>query len=496
MPFQKKSLVAIAAAFSTFLLLLPFSTELNGEEGPALLAFIGRFHVLALHLPIGWLLLVPILEYIGTKWGSYNVKVASGIVLFIGAISAIVAAMLGFSLAVADAYAGSVVISHMWMGIATAISAVLAFLIREFGAVLKLPAKLYPSALTVCLLAMIYTGHLGGTLVQGEGYLTAKLPSNIKRLLNIPNNDPIPIDYDADIFAAIIQPVFRDNCYSCHNDQRYRGKFSVSSYESLMLGSNGNGEVIIPEDYESSELFRRIVMERGDDEVMPPSENPPLAESDIELIKWWIEIGAPSASSVNELSAEEFPQHIANIIDSLIQANEPEFRMPAYDPAFIAQYAETLKTEFGLDVYPISQDTNDGLRVETTNRIAPFDGESLQALSTIAEYVRAIDISGAEFEAGEFAAIINFVNLDQLKLDSATINSDDLIYLAELNLRSLNLFGTRLDRQATEYLGQLRTLKNLYLAETGFGFVEGQLLEQALPLCEILLPGFPIEERN
>ena len=26
--------------------------------------------------------------------------------------------------------------------------------------------------------------------------------------------------------------------------------------------------------------------------------------------------------------------------------------------------------------------------------------------------------------------------------------------------------------------------------------VEGQLLEQALPLCEILLPGFPIEERN
>ena len=490
MSAQQKSVVAISTALILFLLSLPFTTELNGEEGPAILAFFGRFHVLALHLPIGWLLLVPVLEYIGIKWGSENARAVAGIVLAIGAVSAVLAATLGFSLAVAEAFAGPVVKTHMWMGIFTAITALLSYSFRELRSSIQIAKKLYPLGLTVCLLTMTYGGHLGGTLVQGEGYLSANLPLNIKRILKISTYQPIPVDYDADIYTAIIQPIFRDNCYSCHNDQRYRGRLSMSNYDSLMAGTNGRDQVIVPEDYDSSELFRRIIMGRDNDDAMPPRENSPLTESDIELIKWWIGIGAPSGTSINELRAEHFPQNIANIIEDLMQDKNSEFTIPAYDPTFIAQYAETLKSEFGLDVYPISQDPKDGLRVGTINRGAPFNGETLQAMITIAEYVRDIDISGAKFEAGEFAAIESFENLEQLKLDNATIDSHDLIFLTKLKLQSLNLFGTDLETQATEHLGALRTLQKLYLGETGLGIAEGQLLAKALPRCEILLSGF------
>ena len=396
---------------------------------------------------------------------------------------------LGFSLAVADAYAGSVVTTHMWLGIITATTAIIAFLLRDLRSVTTVPKQAYSLVLTASVVAVILGGHFGGTLVQGEGYLTARLPAGIKRILNIPARQALPIDYDAEIYAAIVQPILRYSCTTCHNDQKYKGKFSMASYDSLLQGGKSSRAAVVPGEHDHSELYRRVILARQDDDVMPPSENQPLADTEIALLSWWIDLGAPSDRSINDLQDHEFPIKIANIIDDLMEAAQQQApAVPAFDPEVIARQAELLKSEFGLDVYPLSQNSADGLRVETLNLMRPFDGETLQALVPIAQYIRRLDIGGARFGADEFAAITNFSNLDHLTLNHSAIAAGELRYLASLKLRSLNLYGTGLDDEALQHLSQLGSLRHLYLGETGVSVEAVKILIDSLPRCQVLAP--------
>ena len=491
LPTRHRAFVFAAMAVIAFLCLLPLTAELDGEEGPALLAFFGRFHIVVLHLPIAWLLLVPLLEIVAWKWKLDNIRAVAGIVLLLAALSAVVAATLGFSLAVADAYAGSTVTAHMWFGIATACFAIIALLareLRESGPTPLLAKQAYPVMLAASLVTVTLGGHLGGSLVQGEGYLTARLPDSIKQALNIPTQEALAIDYDAEIYAAIIEPILKESCHSCHNDQKYKGKYSMSSYASLLRGGKSDEAAIEPGDHERSGIYRRVVLNNSDDDIMPPAENTPLAESEIALLAWWIDLGTPTDRAINDLETEEFPQQIANIVDDLMDlSSDLSPTGVAYDPEAIAAYAESLKSDFGLDVYPLSQNPSDGLRVESLNITRPFDGEILQALMPISAYIRSLDIGEAQFEAGDFAAIADFTYLDRLVLDNASLAVGELKFLTELELRSLNLYSTPLDDEATEHLAQIRSLRNLYIGETGISAHKIESLASALPRCQILL---------
>jgi len=54
-----------ALALSVALVLLPWVVKLDGKPHADWEQFLGRFHPLAVHLPIGLLVLLPILEIVG-----------------------------------------------------------------------------------------------------------------------------------------------------------------------------------------------------------------------------------------------------------------------------------------------------------------------------------------------------------------------------------------------------------------------------------------------
>lgn len=493
LPARHRALIFGGSVITVLLWILPFVTDFDGAEGPALIAFFGRFHIVVLHLPIGWLALVPLLEFIGARWQSANVQAAAGIVLLLGAISAALAATLGFCLAAADGYAGSLVTTHMWLGIATTTTAIVALLLRELRTVTRIPTYAYGTMLAASLVAVAVGGHLGGTLAQGEGYLTARLPEQIKRVLNIPTDEAIPIDYDAEIYAAIVQPILKGSCYTCHNDQKFKGKFSMATHASLLQGGKSKKAAVIPGEHEKSELYRRVTLARNAEKAMPPEEQDPLPQSEITLLSWWIDLGAPSDRSINDLEPEEFPVKIANIVDDLIEAaDDLAADLLAFDPEIIAREAAWLKAEYGLDVYPLSQNPSDGLRIETLNRTRPFDENTLLALLPIAEHVRSMDIGGGRFDDDEFAAIASFTHLDQLTLEHSNLAAGELRYLIGLKLRSLNLYGTALGDEGLQYLAQLRSLRRLYLGETGVSIGGVERLNDALPRCRISMPSFEL----
>jgi len=85
------------------------------------------------------------------------------------------------------------------------------------------------------------------------------------------------VDYNSEI-----QPIFNSKCTQCHGNS---AGLNLSSYENIMMGSN-NGDVVIPYDHASSELWQRI-----NSGQMPPGNND-LTGDEVDLIAQWIDAGA------------------------------------------------------------------------------------------------------------------------------------------------------------------------------------------------------------
>jgi mono/diheme cytochrome c family protein len=94
-------------------------------------------------------------------------------------------------------------------------------------------------------------------------------------------------------FAAQVQPIFDENCVRCHGPNVQQNQFRLDSLAGLMQGSL-HGKVVIPGNGKDSPLVRRLL---GLDEPRMPFGNPPLPAQKIDLIRAWIDQGAPGAES-------------------------------------------------------------------------------------------------------------------------------------------------------------------------------------------------------
>ena len=91
-------------------------------------------------------------------------------------------------------------------------------------------------------------------------------------------------------FNTEVKPILNNKCIHCHGGVKESGGFSLITRE-LALRENDSGEpAIIPGDANSSELTRRI--QHSDPEERMPYDEEPLTESEIELLKTWIDQGA------------------------------------------------------------------------------------------------------------------------------------------------------------------------------------------------------------
>src|SRR4029077_16504154 len=78
----------------------------DGGERTQLAQFVGRFHPLAIHIPIALLLLVPILEFAILFRKQRELRQSVGFVLGIAAVAAMASALLGWLLAWSGGYQG------------------------------------------------------------------------------------------------------------------------------------------------------------------------------------------------------------------------------------------------------------------------------------------------------------------------------------------------------------------------------------------------------
>lgn len=85
-----------------------------------------------------------------------------------------------------------------------------------------------------------------------------------------------------------VKPIFRDHCFSCHNQNKKEGDLDLTNYTSLMQGG-GSGAVIEPGSPSDSYLFALV---NHDDEPSMPPEQPKIPDAKLATISKWIELGA------------------------------------------------------------------------------------------------------------------------------------------------------------------------------------------------------------
>jgi len=261
--------------------------------------FLGRFHVLVLHLPVGVLMLAIGLEILARRPRFFAVEVRSPLeaalplIWGVGALTAVATVAAGYMHASEPGFTGPAVNHHRWAGTALAFTAVLIWAWR--GDAPRSFAKLWPVGMAAVLVLLFLTGHLGGVLTHGPNYLTQFAPGAQSAVR------PKPTDVaQADIYLDVIGPLFADKCVSCHNEQKRRGGLSLVDYASVRKGGE-SGPVIEPGNPAGSELFRRVTLPPTHEEYMPENHKNPPTPAELDVLRWWIEIGAPEKGTVADL---------------------------------------------------------------------------------------------------------------------------------------------------------------------------------------------------
>ena len=434
-----------ALALSVALALLPWVVKLDGKPHADWEQFLGRFHPLAVHLPIGLLVLLPLLEIVGRFRPA--LREAAGFVLGLSFASCLLALLLGVLLAFGSGEAGAGVTQHESGGIALTIGVLLCLLARPWwssGSV----AYVYPVLLTSTLLALAWTAHQGGSLTHGSNYLTQYMPASVKRWTAFGATPPA-----TSFYAKRISPILDANCVGCHGAAKVQGGLRLDSYESLMKGGQ-DGPVIVAGKPSQSLLLMRVTLPPSHKQFMPAEGKPPLKAEQIAWIKGWIEQGAsPTAVTVAGISIRE-------------DQPEPPLQ-PVGDYSALASEIRGMAQGQGAKLIPVSAKPEDGLVLYTADAPALFDDARLAQFQKFAPYIVEAELGRTAVTDASFDTLKQFTHLRALHLEETQVTGQGLAKLTPLSqLTYLNLSGTHVTSAAIAPLSSMKNLRHIYLYNT------------------------------
>jgi uncharacterized membrane protein len=443
--------------------------------------FIGRLHPALVHLPVGILVLAFILQCIGYKTGIFHKAII--MVLLIGAISAVLSCISGFVLSKHDEYDPGLVSWHQWMGITTAVVCAGAYFLFRKPALARWQ---WPSMIAIIILISI-TGHMGGTLTHGADYLTAPLSGGDNEGASGPQK-PIANVQEAVAYDSIIQPMLQRKCYGCHNANKRKGGLRMDQPDLLMKGGK-NGKIIVGNNATESEMIKRILLPKEEEDHMPPKEKPQLTEKEIALLHWWINTGAALNKKVKDLPQ---PATIQPVLTALQQPLEtakslpdiPEKEVSEADAAAI----QKLKDK-GVIVLPVAQNSN-YLMVNFVSAPA-ISNKDLELLLPLKKQLVWCKLGNTTINDTALAIIGKCTNLTRLHLEHTNISDAGLSKLNNLQqLHYLNLVGTKVSAKGLMALKGLKELRSLYLYQTSIAANDTGNLQKVFPHTRIDIGGY------
>jgi mono/diheme cytochrome c family protein len=127
-------------------------------------------------------------------------------------------------------------------------------------------------------------------------------------------------------YTENVQAIFREHCYTCHNQDQAKSDLALDSYAATMRGGAG-GEVVLPGDLESSRLWALVA--HIETPKMPPEQDK-LPQEKLDVIKKWI-LGGALESAGSKAKMAKKPKIDLNVTAS---AKKPEGPPPMPEGLF------------------------------------------------------------------------------------------------------------------------------------------------------------------
>ena len=272
--------------------------------------FLGRFHVVVLHIPLGIIVALVGLEWASRKEKYRQLDAASPYLWGAAAVSALVTVLFGYMHYAEGGFEGASGSQHRLFGTLLAVLTTLVAFVRvsKFGS--SYAPLFFPASVVLLLLSAI-TGHYGGNLTHGSSFLVEYAPQPLRSLAGLaPRRPPVTDLAMADPFLDLVGPMLNQRCATCHNTDKRQGELDLTSFAGLMEGGETGGTIVAgrPND---SELYYRITLPPHDDAFMPAEGKTPLTEEQVRIIEWWIAQGAPQGTTMSEL---EVPPEVERLM--------------------------------------------------------------------------------------------------------------------------------------------------------------------------------------
>lgn len=336
----------------------------KGEAGQTVL-FIGRFHPILLHLPVGILGVLCLFELIcSTTRGERKFGEASLLMLIFGSAGSILAVFAGIMLSREGGYVGGNFSLHQTMGLLGTAGVLIALVVRLMGMARGSMELLnaYRALYFVSFGIMGLGAHFGGNMSHGNKFLIEHAPAWFKGptvalekwmlsfvekpkaeksapppaeaktdVAEKPTPPPAPAPAPAGtpapapvtpaggneklVFQHVILPVLTAKCNKCHSEEKSKGDLRMDTYEMAMKGGE-NGKNFVAGNLKDSLSIVRILLPDSDDEHMPPEGKDQLTPEEIALLKWWVEQGA---SGTQKVSDAKFPAELQATVDGILK---------------------------------------------------------------------------------------------------------------------------------------------------------------------------------
>ncbi|MFN7139943.1 MAG: c-type cytochrome domain-containing protein [Limisphaerales bacterium] len=255
-------------------------------------------------------------------------------------------------------------------------------------------------------------------------------------------------------FQKQIAPILQKSCVECHSNEKVKGGLKLDTKEAALKGGKG-GDTIVVGKADDSELFKRIILPKDHDDIMPPKGGP-LPKDQIDLIKKWIMEGAVWPDGyVIKADAGAAEAHASAKPEKL-----PDFKPGPAEAKAVAQLEAA-----GVSIRPIAQNT----QLKEANFRSLGTNTTDATIAPLKDVLGLMDLNLASTKITDngLVALKTLTNLTILHLEHTGVSDAGLVHLKELkNLTYLNLFNTKVTDAGLKHLEGLEKLRNVYVWQT------------------------------
>jgi uncharacterized membrane protein/mono/diheme cytochrome c family protein len=459
--------------------------------------FLGRFHVLLLHIPITLALAVVVLDWLSRREKYEQFEPVVPPLWAAAAISAVATAVLGYMHFSEGGFTGPSADAHRALGTSVAFLTTLVWAARSWSLAIY---RRLQTAVGLTLVALVTaTGHLGGNLTHGDAYLVQYAPRALQRVLGFQvSRPPVKDIAAADPYLDIVRPIFEQRCFSCHNTGKQRGELNLTSYDAVMKGGK-NGAVIIPGNPNGSDMYRRINLPAADKNAMPAEDKTPLTEGQKAIIAWWIQSGAKSNVATGD---DPIPPGVQSAISAQLGLSDSSTVVmsapgnPDESPGPPIKVSPQILERLVEAGFMARQDalSDERLMVSAISPGSQFSDEQLERLAGSGAKIGDLALERTGLTDSSAPSLARLQDLARLRLDNNKLTDKGIAALVPLRkLEYLNIYGNPgVTDASVATLAQLPALREVYLWGTSVSPDGVEKLRQQRPELRVNAGNKPV----